>query len=144
MSNGKGRLRIKGTRCHSDCVFCLGGGAMGLLFLPVHSNQILQLFLGTESNVNIPKKHTAESARDRVCEGKRMYKHQNIKTTKKIHTRDLVDSASSHMLVSRTKPCMPQNNCICRSLRMAHYIRRNLPQKCCGFRKIGYLGETPS
>ena len=25
---------------------------------------------------------------------------------------DLVDSASSHMLVSRTKPCMPQNNCI--------------------------------
>ena len=24
---------------------------------------------------------------------------------------DLVDSASSHMLVSRTKPCMPQNNC---------------------------------
>lgn len=24
----------------------------------------------------------------------------------------LVDSASSHMLVSRIKPCMPQNNCI--------------------------------
>ena len=22
---------------------------------------------------------------------------------------------------------------------MAHYIRRNLPQKCCGFRIIGYL-----
>ena len=59
--------------------------------------------------------------------------------------RDLVDSASSHMLVSRTKPCTPQNHCICRNLRMAHYIRRNLPQKCCGFgRIIGYLGETPS
>ena len=27
------------------------------------------------------------------------------------HNWDLVDSASSHMLVSRTKPCMPQNNC---------------------------------
>ena len=28
------------------------------------------------------------------------------------HNWDLVDSASSHMLVSRTKPCMPQNHCI--------------------------------
>ena len=27
-------------------------------------------------------------------------------------TTNLVDSASSHMLVSRTKPCMPQNHCI--------------------------------
>ena len=33
------------------------------------------------------------------------------KTTKDFNW-DLVDSASSHMLVSRTKPCMPQNHCI--------------------------------
>ena len=65
------------------------------------------------------------------------------KTTKDFNW-DLVDSASSHMLVSRTKPCMPQNHCICRNLRMAHYIRRKLPQLFCGFRKTGYLGEMPS
>ena len=57
---------------------------------------------------------------------------------------DLVDSASSHMLVSRTKPCMPQNHCnagICAWLITSDVICRknfaDLPH-------IGYLGETPS
>lgn len=32
-------------------------------------------------------------------------------TNSHVNGRDLVDSASSHMLVSRTKPCTPQNHC---------------------------------
>ena len=59
------------------------------------------------------------------------------------HNWDLVDSASSHMLVSRTKPCMPQNHCIagiCAWLITSDVIcRKNLRSP-----HIGYLGETPS
>lgn len=55
----------------------------------------------------------------------------------------LVDSASSHMLVSRTKPCTPQNHCIagiCAWLITSDVIcRKNLRSP-----HIGYLGETPS
>lgn len=56
----------------------------------------------------------------------------------------LVDSASSHMLVSRTKPCMPQNHCIagiCAWLITSDVICR---KNCAVKRIIGYLGETPS
>lgn len=37
---------------------------------------------------------------------------QSTKLAADLEGSNLVDSASSHMLVSRTKPCMPQNNCI--------------------------------
>jgi hypothetical protein len=48
------------------------------------------------------------------------------------------------MLVSRTKPCTPQNHCIagiCAWLITSDVICRKY---FAVYRKIGYLGETPS
>ena len=56
----------------------------------------------------------------------------------------LVDPASSHMLVSKIKPCTPQNHCIagiCAWLITSDVICRKY---FAVYRKIGYLGETPS
>lgn len=39
---------------------------------------------------------------------------------------NLVDSASSHTLVSKIKPCMSKYKCCTLKLRMAHYISYNL------------------
>ncbi len=39
---------------------------------------------------------------------------------------NLVDSASSHTLVSKIKPCMSKYKCITVKLRMAHYISYRL------------------
>ena len=39
---------------------------------------------------------------------------------RRFHTRNLVDPASSHMLVSRTKPCKSQSKWITVGLQTAH------------------------
>ena len=43
-----------------------------------------------------------------------------------IHKRNLVDSASSHTLVLKIKPCMSKYQCATVKLRMAHYISYSL------------------
>ena len=105
-----------------------------------------QFFAHAKNSISKTKTHTKANPKDHtqfvlcagswrsgvgLCAATRNFLHQNHQKTTP-YNWDLVDSASSHMLVSRTKPCMPKNNCISRNLRMAHYIRRNLPQKSCG------------
>jgi hypothetical protein len=44
----------------------------------------------------------------------------------KKHDSNLVDSASSHTLVSKIKPCTSENKEFSLNLRMAHYISYSL------------------
>ena len=55
-----------------------------------------------------------------------IYRHRDLMASLRVSpekvslTRNLVDPASSHMLVSRTKPCKSQNKWITVSLQTAH------------------------
>ena len=57
-------------------------------------------------------KRRFDALRENPSSTSKLHTRKTEQKTKTNHNWDLVDSASSHMLVSRTKPCMPQNHCI--------------------------------
>ena len=55
-----------------------------------------------------------------------MARIQNVGVDSEVEHSNLVDSASSHTLVSKIKPCTSKYKYITLKLRMAHYISYSL------------------
>ena len=69
----------------------------------------------------------------RICKKKEQERSKNKKKDLLCKKKgNLVDPASSHMLLSRTKPCKCQRNALSIGLRMAHYNSNN-PIDCVQF-----------
>lgn len=65
----------------------------------------------------------------RLCESRLAFPYGNAPThamSLHNHGSNLVDSASSHTLVSKIKPCTSENKEFSLNLRMAHYISYSL------------------